>query len=52
MVLDLKSADGQAALHRLAASSDVLLHSIRSTAASRIGLAPETLAALNPRLIA
>jgi crotonobetainyl-CoA:carnitine CoA-transferase CaiB-like acyl-CoA transferase len=48
----LKSADGQAALHRLAASSDVLLHSIRSTAASRIGLAPETLAALNPRLIA
>src|SRR6202042_937587 len=30
VVLDLKTADGQAALHRLAAHSDVLLHSIRS----------------------
>jgi crotonobetainyl-CoA:carnitine CoA-transferase CaiB-like acyl-CoA transferase len=52
IVLDLKTADGQAALHRLAARSDVLLHSIRSGAAARIGLAPEMLAALNPRLIA
>ncbi len=51
VVLDLKTADGRAALHRLAAKSDVLLHSIRSKAAARIGLAPETLAAVNPRLI-
>ena len=51
VVLDLKTADGQAALHRLAARSDVLLHSIRSSAAARIGLSPETLAAVSPRLI-
>ena len=34
VVLDLKTADGQAALHRLAARSDVLLHSIRGSAAA------------------
>ena len=51
VVLDLKTADGQAALHRLAARSDVLLHSIRSRAAARIGLAPDALATVNPRLI-
>ncbi len=51
VVLDLKTADGQAALHRLAARSDVLLHSIRSSAAARIGLSPETLATVSPRLI-
>ena len=51
VVLNLKTASGQAALHRLAARSDVLLHSIRSSAAARIGLSPETLAAISPRLI-
>jgi len=51
VVLDLKTADGQAALHRLAAGSDVLLHSIRASAAARIGLAYPGLAALNPRLV-
>ena len=43
VVLDLKTADGQAALHRLAARSNVLLHSIRSSAAARIGLAAKAL---------
>lgn len=51
IVLDLKSADGQAALRRLAAGSDVLLHSIRAAAAARIGLGYAALAAANPRLI-
>lgn len=51
VVLDLKTPDGQAALHRLAARSDVLLHSIRSRSAARIGLSPEALAAVNPKLI-
>jgi len=51
VVLDLKTADGQAALHRLAAGSDVLLHSIRASAAARIGLAYPALAAVNPRLV-
>ena len=51
VALDLTTADGQAALHRLAAGSDVLLHSIRASAAARIGLAYPALAALNPRLV-
>jgi len=51
VVLDLKTADGQAALGRLAATSDVLLHSIRAGAAARIGLAYPALAAANPRLV-
>ena len=51
VVLDLKTIAGQAALHRLASRSDVLLHSIRSSAAARIGLSPETLAAVSPRMI-
>ncbi len=51
IVLDLKSAEGRAALLRLAARSDVLLHSVRSSAAARIGLAYAPLAAANPRLI-
>jgi crotonobetainyl-CoA:carnitine CoA-transferase CaiB-like acyl-CoA transferase len=51
IVLDLKTAGGQAAMHRLAARSDVLLHSIRTSAAARIGMSPETLAAVSPKLI-
>ncbi len=51
VVLDLKTAEGQAALGRLVAASDVLLHSIRAGAAARIGLSYATLSALNPRLI-
>lgn len=51
VVLDLKTDDGRAALHHLALTSDVLLHSIRSNAAARIGLAYESLAAANPRLV-
>lgn len=51
IVLDLKTTEGQRALQRLASSADVLLHSIRSSAASRIGLDYDALAAANPRLI-
>jgi crotonobetainyl-CoA:carnitine CoA-transferase CaiB-like acyl-CoA transferase len=51
IVLDLKLDSGRAALRRLAATSDVLLHSIRSSAAARIGLGYAALAAENPRLV-
>ena len=51
VVLDLKNADGQAALQRMVADSDVLLHSIRASSAERIGLSYAPLSALNPRLI-
>ena len=51
IVLDLKTAEGQAALQRLATGADVLLHSIRAAAAARIGLGYAALAAANPRLV-
>jgi len=51
ITLDLKSPDGQAALHRLAESADVLLEGFRPGVADRIGAGYETLSAINPRLI-
>ncbi len=51
VVLDLKRPGGQAALRRMAAGCDVLLHSIRTASAERIGLAYAPLAALNPGLV-
>ncbi len=51
VLLDLKSADGQHALARLAARSDVLIHSTRTKAAERIGLSYQALSAANPRLV-
>ncbi|MGG5807647.1 CaiB/BaiF CoA transferase family protein [Falsiroseomonas sp. CW058] len=51
IVLDLKEAGAQAALRGLAARSDVLLHSIRTPAAERLGLGWEALSAANPRLV-
>jgi len=50
-VLDLKTPGGQDILRRLAASADVLLHSIRTGPAARLGLSYAALAAANPRLI-
>ena len=51
VVLDLKSAAGRDALMRLAARADVLLHSIRTEAAARIGVSWAALSAVNPRLV-
>lgn len=51
VVLDLKTPAGQGALRRLAARCDVLLHSIRTSSAARIGLSHAALSAVNPRLI-
>lgn len=51
IVLDLKTPAGRSALGRLASRTDVVLHSIRTEAAARIGLAYRELAACNPRLI-
>ena len=49
--LDLKSADDQAVLHRLAEGADVLLENYRPGVAARLGASWETLSALNPRLV-
>jgi crotonobetainyl-CoA:carnitine CoA-transferase CaiB-like acyl-CoA transferase len=51
VVLDLKDARGQAALHKLVGTADVLLESYRPGVMARLGCAAETLRALNPRLI-
>lgn len=51
VVLDLKTSGGQAALRRMARGSDVLLHSIRTPSAERIGLSYEALSAENPKLV-
>lgn len=51
VVLDLKTQPGQAALRRMVASSDVIVHSIRTSSAARLGLSYSDLSQLNPRLI-
>jgi crotonobetainyl-CoA:carnitine CoA-transferase CaiB-like acyl-CoA transferase len=51
VVLDLKDPDGQAVLHRLVESADVVLENYRPGVAARLGADWETLRGLNPRLI-
>lgn len=49
--LDLKTAEGQAAMLALVAEADVLLESFRPGTLGRLGLSPERLRATNPRLV-
>ncbi len=51
VVLDLKSADGKAALKDLVRNADVLVENYAPGTMPRLGLAAEILQALNPRLI-
>jgi len=51
IVVDLKSADGQEVLRRLLRGTDILLHSLRTPAATKLGLDYETLSRNDPRLI-
>jgi crotonobetainyl-CoA:carnitine CoA-transferase CaiB-like acyl-CoA transferase len=51
MVLDLKHPHARAVLHDLVRANDVLLLSIRSAAAARLGLSYAALREVNPRLI-
>ena len=51
IVADLKTAEGRQILQSLVATSDVLLHSMRTPAADRLGLKYDTLAQSNPRLV-
>ncbi len=51
IALDLKTAEGQAILHRLVASADVLIEGFRPGVTARLGADYETLRAINPRLV-
>jgi CoA:oxalate CoA-transferase len=51
LVVDLQQKDGQETVRRLAASSDVLVQSMRPGALEELGLGRSDLAAVNPRLI-
>ncbi|MGW4291107.1 CaiB/BaiF CoA transferase family protein [Streptomyces sp. NPDC004673] len=51
LVLDLKSADGNAALKRMIRSADVLLYSLRPKAMARLGLTYDDAQAVNPGIV-
>nr|WP_145549896.1 CoA transferase [Variovorax boronicumulans] len=49
--IDLATPDGRAALHRLLARSDALVHNLAPKAARKLGVSREDCAALNPDLV-
>jgi crotonobetainyl-CoA:carnitine CoA-transferase CaiB-like acyl-CoA transferase len=51
VVLDLKQAAGQAVLHRLVQQADVFITNLPLPVRARLGIAADTLLALNPRLV-
>ena len=51
IVLDQKTAFGREALAAMAGKADILVHSIRTTSADRLGISYAALSAANPRLI-
>jgi crotonobetainyl-CoA:carnitine CoA-transferase CaiB-like acyl-CoA transferase len=51
LVLDLKNESAKAALWRLIASADVLVHSMRPQAIAKLGFKPEAVCARNPRIV-
>ena len=51
IVVDLKRPQGRQVLTRLLADTDVLLHSLRTPAANKLGLDYATLSSANPRLV-
>src|SRR6266478_3944518 len=51
LALDLKQPDGLAILHRMVASTDVLVENFRPSVPARLGIDYPRLRAINPRLI-
>lgn len=51
LTLDLKTAEGRAAAHKLIATADIVSHNFRPETMASQGLDYETLKAINPRLI-
>lgn len=51
LALDLKRAEGQAVLHRLAAQADVFITNLPLPVRARLGMDAQTLLTLSPRLV-
>ncbi|MFG2524956.1 CaiB/BaiF CoA transferase family protein [Streptomyces sp. NPDC048527] len=51
VAVDLKSADGVAAVHRLVATADAVTEGFRPGVAERLGIGPDQLLSVNPRLV-
>lgn len=51
LALDLRSSSGQAVLHRLVEQADVLITNYPIAVRTRLGLEPQALLSLNPRLV-
>jgi crotonobetainyl-CoA:carnitine CoA-transferase CaiB-like acyl-CoA transferase len=51
VVLDLKQASGMAALHKLIATADVFVHSLRPKAIQKLGLGYDSVRAIRPDII-
>ena len=51
ITLDLKQAEGRAALLRLCADADVLVYNVRAKAMKRLGLSYEDVSAVNPKIV-
>jgi crotonobetainyl-CoA:carnitine CoA-transferase CaiB-like acyl-CoA transferase len=51
LTLDLAHPEGVAIFHRLVVRGDVLLENFRADSAARLGLDPDRLLAINPRLV-
>lgn len=51
LAIDLKRVEGQEAMARLIARSDVLFHNMRTDAAERLGLTFDAARAINPQII-
>ena len=51
VAINLKAADGQAALHRLVKDADVFMQNYRPHVAKRLAVDYETLRAINPKII-
>lgn len=51
IAIDLKSAEGKAIIHDLAKNADVIMEGFRPGVVKELGIGPEVLRALNPRLV-
>lgn len=51
IILDLRSAEGKAALQALITDADVFIHSMRSKAITKLGFGYDDVAAINPAIV-